>query len=221
MCGGDRVHGELEGKRFVGRITQDRGASKVEFGRSRRTLCVMSCGSKMQPSARIQHPRPWSPLLVYTSLKLPQRRGKNGFRTKAAVSASTRGCRSIYRRPRLLSKKTDSCSLSTRFCVMIPIIYLVAAMATVGAAWCMGFLNALTAPFSVMTHPALLQDSALHENPGVKRTGATIAKQGSAWRFEVLFIGRLSTAEGEKKKDRLEIYLTVSDTLCKQRKSVQ
>lgn len=44
----------------------------------------------------------------------------------------------------------------------------------------MGFLNALTAPFSLMTHAALLQDSALHENPGVKRTGATIAKQGSA-----------------------------------------
>lgn len=86
----------------------------------------------------------------------------------------------------------------------------------------MGFLNALTTPFSLMTHAVFQQDSALHENPGVKHTEATVAKQGSAWRFEVLFIRRLWTGEGEKKKkDCLEIYLTVLDTLCKQRQSVQ
>lgn len=39
-----------------------------------------------------------------------------------------------------------------------------------------------------------------HENPGVKHTKATMAKQGSACPFEVLFIGRLSTGGGEKKK---------------------
>lgn len=64
----------------------------------------------------------------------------------------------------------------------------------------MGFLNALTTPFSLMTHAVFQQDSALHENPGVKHTEATVAKQGSAWRFEVLFIRRLWTGEGEKKK---------------------
>lgn len=87
----------------------------------------------------------------------------------------------------------------------------------------MGFLNALTTPFSLMTHAVFQQDSALHENPGVKHTEATVAKQGSAWRFEVLFIRRLWTGEGEKKKkkDCLEIYLTVLDTVCKQRQSVQ
>lgn len=51
-------------------------------------------------------------------------------------------------------KKTDSCSLSTWFRVMTLIIYLVAAMATVGEAWCMGFL---TTPFSLMTHPVFRQ----------------------------------------------------------------
>lgn len=81
----------------------------------------------------------------------------------------------------------------------------------------MGFLNTLTTPFSLMTHPVFQQNSALHGNPGVKRTEATRAKQGSACYFEVLFIERLSTEEGEKKKDSLEIYLTVFDSLCKQR----
>lgn len=44
----------------------------------------------------------------------------------------------------------------------------------------MGFLNVLTTPFSLMTHPVFHQISALHENPGVKHTKATMAEQGSA-----------------------------------------
>lgn len=39
-------------------------------------------------------------------------------------------------------KKTDSCSLSTWLSVMSVIIYLVAAMTTLWAAWCMEFLRA-------------------------------------------------------------------------------
>lgn len=63
-----------------------------------------------------------------------------------------------------------------------------------------GVSQALTTPFSPMTHTVFQQDSALHENPGVKHTEATVAKQGSAWRFEVLFIRRLWTGEGGGKK---------------------
>lgn len=67
------------------------------------------------------------------------------------------------------------------------------------------------------------QDSALHENPGVKHTKATMAKQGSAWRFEVLFIGRLSTGGGDKKKKKTALKFTslFLDTLYKQKTQVQ
>lgn len=75
----------------------------------------------------------------------------------------------------------------------------------------MGFLNTLTTPFSLMTHPGFQQDAVLHENPGVKRTEATRAKQGSARYFEVLFIGRLST--GEKKKIALK-FISLFLTAC-------
>lgn len=43
----------------------------------------------------------------------------------------------------------------------------------------MGFLSALTTPFSLMTHPVFQQNSALYENSGMKHTKATTAKQGS------------------------------------------
>lgn len=64
----------------------------------------------------------------------------------------------------------------------------------------MGFLKALTAPLSLMTHAVFHQDSALHQNPDVQHTEATMAKQGSAGRFEVRFTRSLSTGEGEKRR---------------------
>ena len=103
-------------------------------------------------------------------------------------------------------KKTDSCSLSTRCCVMTLIIYLVSTMTTVGEGWCIADRPlTLTTPFPWMTNPVFAPDAALHENPGVKRAKATTAKQGSAWCFEVLFTRRLPTGGGEKKKDALTL----------------
>lgn len=54
-----------------------------------------------------------------------------------------------------------------------------------------------------MTLTVFHEDSLLHGNPDVKHTEATMAKQGFAERFEVLFTRRLLTGEGEKKKDSL------------------
>lgn len=99
-------------------------------------------------------------------------------------------------------KKTDSCSLSTWLSVMSLIIYLVAAMTTLGEVWCMEFLRALSPTTQTVFH----QEAALQENPGVKHAKATTAEQRPAWCFDVLFIRRLSTRRGgtKKKKDRLE-----------------
>lgn len=175
------------------------------------------------PFSHLQHLQSWSTFLCTLSSNYCSR-GEKWFSNKGYSLCEHPWVPLCLSKASAVVKKTDSCSLSTRFCVMTRIIYLVAAMTTVGEAWCMGFLNALTTPFSLMTHAVFQQDSALHENPGVKHTEATVAKQGSAWRFEVLFIRRLWTGEGEKKKEKkdcLEIYLTVLDTVCKQRQSVQ
>lgn len=63
-----------------------------------------------QQRRRLQHggrnSQPFAPTAsVYFPLKLTQPGGKNGFRTKATVSASTRGCCPVYQRPRLMSKR--------------------------------------------------------------------------------------------------------------------
>lgn len=141
--------------------------------------------------------------LVYSSLKRLQQRGKNGFPTKSLCEHPwVLLCLS---KASAVVKKTDSCSLSIQCCVMAHIIYLFAAMATAGEAWCMGFLNSLTASFSLMTRTVFHQASALHGIPAVKHTEATMAKQGSAERFEVLFTRRLSTGEGEKRRFPLKL----------------
>lgn len=115
-------------------------------------------------------------------------------------------------------RKTDSGSLSTWFSVMTLIIYLVAAMTTVVEAWCVGFLNALTAAFSLMTHPVRTPVlAAAWESRRETQWGNTGEAKVSTWCFEVLFIRRLSTGKGEKKTS-LEVYITVFDTLCKHRK---
>lgn len=97
--------------------------------------------------------------LVHTFLRWNQCwRGKKWFSNKAY---------SIWEQPWVLLclskdsavvKKTDSCSLSIRFCVMTLIIYLVATMTTVGEAWCIGF--------SQRSDDAILSNDTSSVSPG-------------------------------------------------------
>lgn len=67
---------------------------------------IINSGTVALPSSHLQHLKSRSTLLCTLHWNATNAaEGKNGFRTKTTVSASSRGCCSVYRRPRLLSKR--------------------------------------------------------------------------------------------------------------------
>lgn len=67
---------------------------------------IINSGTVALPFSHLQHLKSRSTLLCTLHWNATNAaEGKNGFRTKTTVSASSRGCCSVYRRPRLLSKR--------------------------------------------------------------------------------------------------------------------
>lgn len=131
---------------------------KVELGK-------ITTHSSRRKCRFIKHDQPWHSGLPFSHLQHLKSRstflctlswigtkaseGKKWFSNKGYSLCEQPWVLPCLSKASAVVKKTDSCSLSTWFCVMTHIIYLVASMTTVREAWCMGFLNAPTTPFSL------------------------------------------------------------------------
>lgn len=142
------------------------------------------------------------PCVHFPEMKPVPRREKMVFEQSLQYPGANRGCCCVYRRTRLLSKRRivalcqhDSAHWRSVFIWFLPWLQLERFDV-------LGILSTLTMPFPTEWRmPCFAMDAALHENPGMKHAKATTAKQGSAWRFEVLFTRGLTTGWGEKNKE--------------------